>query len=278
MEWTTENLKWFFSQSPPRQVDETLLADTLNIIFPKFLRVLFTILPVIMLLVMSFTLSVFIRIGDFRGEWRLISEPAAASLGKIMEVERRKGSKGSIVHVYRFQFKPVDRAEANDPPVEGVCFCDDPIASPGQAVRIEYIPDEPKISRLPGCRLNPFPLASLIALPVIAGITALFPLGILRYKKRWMQRMLTLGTVTPAIIEKLKPGPKGSLVVELGFDINGRRLNSKTNVSGRKDEKEWMTSLHESGRPVTLLVDPNKTRSVFILDLLLKPWLDKERL
>jgi hypothetical protein len=29
MEWTSENLKWFFDQSPPRQVDETLLAAAL---------------------------------------------------------------------------------------------------------------------------------------------------------------------------------------------------------------------------------------------------------
>jgi hypothetical protein len=65
------------------------------------------------------------------------------------------------------------------------------------------------------------------------------------------------------------PGPKGSLSLDVRYVPDGRELTSKTHTPGRKQEKEWLTSLRESGRSVVILVDPSKPKNIFLLDLLL---------
>jgi hypothetical protein len=269
MEWTSENIKWFLDQSPPRQVDETLLNDSLNVFFPKIVRVILLALPLLMLAVMGMALAFLVRTADLRGEWRLMTEPTVVTAGKVLDVEQRRGSKGSITYVYTFEFKPGDRREVNDPPIKGICFSGSPIAASGQTVRIEYIRDNPKTSRMEGCRLNPMPLAALLAMPLAGAIAVILPMGMVRYRKKWLQRLLASGVTTSATIEKVKPGPKGSVVAELRFSLGGAEIRSKTGTSGRKGEKERLVGLQESGRSVMILVDPEKPKSVLLLDLLL---------
>jgi len=231
-------------------------------------RVVFYLLPVLLLVTVGMAITILIKTADLKGEWRLMTEPTAFTSGKVLDMEMRKSSKGSITYLYEFEFNPVGR-EVSDAAVKGICFSGNQVASPGQAVHIEYIPNDPKISRIEGCRLNPMPLAGIIAMPLLGVITAVLPIGMLRYKKKWLLRLLTFGVPTPAIIEKVKPGPKGALVVEVRYDVGGMEFKSKTNTSGRKHAKEWLTSLHESGRPAMILVAPNKPRSIILLDLLL---------
>jgi hypothetical protein len=269
MEWTTENIKWFLEQSPPRQVDETLLNDSLNVFFPRIVRVILLALPLLMLVMIGMALVFLLRTADLMGEWRLMTEPTVVTPGKVIDVERRKGSKGSVTYVYTFEFKPADRREVNDPPVKGMSFSGSQIAASGQTVSIEYIRDNPKTSRIQGSRLNPMPLAAVLAMPLVGAIAVILPMGMVRSKKKWLQRLLAFGVTTPATIEKVKPGPKGSIVVELGFSVGGVEIRSKTSVSGRKGEKERLMGLQESGRPMAILVDPDKPKSVFLLDLLL---------
>lgn len=270
MEWTTENVKWFFAQSPPRQVDETLLNDMLNVIFPKIARVLFSLVPVLVLVTMGMAVTVLIKTVDLDSEWRLMTEPTTVTSGRVLDVEKKKGSKGTIIYVYGFEFKPVDREAVDKTPVKGACFSGDQVASPGQTVQVEYVPDDPKVSRIRGCRLNAVSLAPLVVMPLVGIITIILPLGMVRFKRKWLQRLLALGVSTPAIIEKIKPGPKGSLVVWVRYDVAGAELKSKVSTSGRKREKELLMSRQEAGQPLTILVDPNKPKSVFILDLLWK--------
>jgi len=270
MEWTTENVKWFFAQSPPRQVDETLLNDMLNVIFPNIGRVLFSLVPVLVLVTMGMAITILIKNVDLEGEWRLLTESTTVTSGRVLEVEKRKGSKGAIIYGYKFEFKPVGGEAVDKAPVKGVCFSGDQVASPGQTVQVEYVPDDPKVSRIQGCRLNSVSLAPLIAMPLVGIITIILPLGMVGFKKKWLQRLLTLGVSTPAIIEKIKPGPKGSLVVWVQYNVAGADLKSKASISGRKSEKELLLSRQEAGQPLTILVDPNKPRNVFILDLLWK--------
>jgi hypothetical protein len=266
MEWTAENLRWFFGQSPPRQVDEDLLDETLNVLFPKIARIAFCLLPVLVLATMGMSISVLVKTTDLSGEWRVMMEPAALASGRVLRVDQNKSSKGSITYVYYFEFKPVGREGANDPPFKGICLSGDPIASPGQTVTIEYLPDDPKVSRLHGCRLTSVPLALILVMLGLGVSVAIFPIGMLRYKRKWLQRLLTLGVLTQAMIEKVKPGPKGSLVVALRYTVSGAEFKSKTNTRGRKDEREWLTSLLESGSPMTILVDPGKPKSLFLID------------
>jgi hypothetical protein len=269
MEWTTQNIKWFFEQSPPRQVDGTLLNDTLNIFFPKIVRVLFPLLPVLILVITGILLTFLMRTADLKGQWRLLTGPTAHTSGKVLDMEKRTGSKGSTTYIYTFEFKPLGRQAANDPPVKGACFSGDQVASSGQTVHIEYLTESPKISTIQGCRLSPIPLVTIAAIPLLTAIIAIVPVGMMRYRKKALQRLMALGVTTSATIERIKPGPKGALTIELRYELDGKELKSKTNASGRKQEKEWLTSLQESGRPVLILVDPGKPRSIFMLDLLL---------
>jgi hypothetical protein len=268
MEWTTENTKWFFGLSPPRQVDETLLNDMFNVIFPKIVRVLFSVLPVVMLVTMGTALVMVMQTADLKGEWLLLTEPTVLTSGRVLDLEMRKGSKGAIIYVYKFEFKQAGGEASDKAPVKGVCFSGAQVASPGQTVQIEYIPDDPKVSLIQGCRLNPVSLAPMVAMPFVGLIAVISPLAMVRYKRKWLERLLTIGVSTPAMIEKIKPGPKGSLVVEVRYDVAGVELKSKMNTSGRKPEKEWLMSRQESDQPLTIVVDPNKPKSVFILDLL----------
>lgn len=269
MEWTTENMKWFFGQTPPRQLDDALLNDALNLVFPKFVRVLFYVMPVLLLAMMGMFLAVISRTSDLKGEWRLWTKPIAQASGKVVKLERLKGSKGSITYVTHFEFKPLGTEAVDALPVKGLCFSSNQLASEGQLVEIEYLPDDPKISRIQGSRLNPIALEMVIFVPLLAVLAALLPLGMLRHKKKWLRRILAFGILLPAAIERVKAGPKGSLVAELRYNVDGAEIKSKTNLRGRKQEKEWLNACMESGQSVMLLVDPRQTKSVFLLDLLL---------
>ncbi len=95
MEWTVENIKWFFQQPASRQLDNTLLDDTLNVVFPKMVRVVFYVLPALMVVIIGTMLTILIQNTDIKGELRLMNSPAVTS-GKVLDVEKRKGSKGSM--------------------------------------------------------------------------------------------------------------------------------------------------------------------------------------
>lgn len=269
MDWTTENIKWFFQQPPPRGLDETLLEDALNVLFPKMIRVVFYVLPVLMLIMAGMVLTILVRTTDLKGEWLLMTEPIVWTSGKVLEIEKIKGSKGSITYAYTFEFKPVDREALRDAPVRGICFSGDAVASVGQQVSIEYLPDRPKISRIEGCRLNFTPLAAIVVIPLLGAVTAILPLGMVRYKKNSLQRLLSHGVLASAFIEKIKPGAKGSLAVGLRYAVNGAEVEAKSNISGRKEVKTWLKSLHESGQAVLILSDPRKPKNIFMLELLL---------
>jgi hypothetical protein len=265
MEWTTENIRWFFQKPSPRQLDNSLLNDTLNVVFPKIMQVLFYVLPVLILVMMGAVLTFLIRNSDIKGEWRLINESAVIS-GKVLDIEKRKGSKGSITYVYTFEFKPA----GHDSPMKGMCFSGDQVASIGQQVSIEYLPDTPRVSRIKGCRLNFSPLEVMAAVPFLGVITAILSLGLLRHKKKSLQRLLTNGVLVMAMIEKIKPGAKGSLVVEVKYAVDNTEVKSKTNTSGLKAVKEWLMSVQEAGQPLMIVADPSKPKNIFLLELLLR--------
>jgi hypothetical protein len=269
MEWTTQNIKWFFQQSPPRQVDETLLKETLDLYFPKMVRLLFLALPVLILVISGMVLTFMIKTVDLKGEWDLFAGPTAQISGKVLNVEKRTGSKGSVTYTYTFEFKPVVRREASDPPVKGACFSGDRLASSGDTVTVEYLPEDPKTSIIRGCRLSPVPLASMAAIPLLTVIILVVPFGMMRYKQRFLQRLMASGVATSGTVQKIKPGPKGAITIEVRYELDGKELTAKTNAGGRKQEKEWLKSIQESGQPVLLLVDPDKPGKIFMVDLLL---------
>jgi hypothetical protein len=170
MDWTTENIKWFFQQSPPRQLDDTLLKETHNVIFPKVLRVVFFALPALMLIVVGLVLTLLLWV--------------------------------------------------------------------------------------------------IVVIPFLGAITAILPLGILRCKSKSLERLLTDGVLSSAVIEKVRPGPKGSLVVELRFRIGDMEYTSKTRASGRNQVIERLMSLREAGQQVLVLADLQKPGNIFSLGLL----------
>lgn len=263
MQWTPESIRCTFQLPPPRQLDTALLQDSLNVVVPKIVRVVFYVVPLLMLVILGTVLTFLIQNSDMEGEWRLSNGPAVAS-GRVLDMEVRKGSKGSITYVYTFEFKP----PGQDVPVKGTCFSGDQVASTGQEVTIEYLPDTPRTSRIVGCRLNFTPLETMVLLPIVGIIAGILPWGMLWYKKQSLRRLLVNGVPVMAIIERINPGAKGSLIVELKYALNDAEVKSKTNITGRKDIKTWLTSLLEAGQPVMILADPGKPKRVFLLELL----------
>lgn len=272
MDSTSESLKWFFQQPAPRQVDEGLFKEALDVIFPRIIRVVYYLMPGIALAAMTTALVIMVKMTDLQGEWRMLTEAPVLSSGRVLDVKAQKGSKGSVTYIYRFEFVPPAHG-TKEAPVKGVSFSGSEVASRGDAVQIEYIADDPRISRIAGCRLNPTPLTTIIAIPLLGIIVTAVPIGILRYKKRWLLRLLASGVCCPAFIEKVKPGPKGALIVEVRYNVEGVDVKSKTTlngITGRKQDREWLRSLQESGQPAGVLVNREKPRSFFLLELLFR--------
>ena len=229
---------------------------------------IFYILPVLMLIITSVVLTFLIRTADFKSEWRLMTEPAIQTRGKVLEVEQSKSSKGTITYIYTYEFKPVGREGPNDAPVKGVSYAGDRVASPGETVLIDYLPDAHQVSRIKGCRVNFVSLEAIVVIPFLGLITAILPWGMISYKKRFLRRLITLGVTASAMIEKIKPGGKGTLAIGLRYMVGGTEVQSRTSTGGGKGVKEWLMSLHQSGQTVLILVDPEKPRKIFMLELL----------
>lgn len=266
---TAESLKWFFGITPPRVVDDALFEDMLSILLPRFVRILLLSLPVLLILTMGMLLTVLTKTMDLKAEYRIMTESTTSATGKVLSVETRKGSKGSITYVYHFEFKPTGRENGSSSVVRGVSFSGSKVASPGQPVQIEYFPDDPRISRMQGTRLSAAPLSNILIIFFLVVIGSIFPVGLVRYKKKWLRRLLTYGVTSSGIIEKVKPGPKGSIDATVRFGVDGMERESKTNIPGNKPAKEWLLELQESGRPVMVLVDPTRPQSIFLPELLL---------
>ena len=83
MDWTIQNIKWFFRQPPPRGLDDTLLEDALNVLLPKMIRVVFYVLPVLMLIMAGMVLTILLRTTDLKGEWLLMTEPTVRTSGRV---------------------------------------------------------------------------------------------------------------------------------------------------------------------------------------------------
>lgn len=269
MVWTVENIQWYFQQPPPRPLDSTLLREALDILFPRMVRILFYILPMLMLSISGVLLAFLIQHSDLKSEWRLMTEPVMEASGKVIEVEQIKGSKGSITYLYQFQFRPVGREGPSDPPVKGISFASDRVAAPGETVRIDYLPNDHRVNRIKGCRVSFHPLELMAMIPFLGIITGIVPWGMISYKKRTLQRLITLGLTASAMIEKIKPGAKGTLVVEVRYTLGGTELQARTNTSGGKEMKEWLMSLQQGGRNVLILVDLEKPKRIFMVELLL---------
>jgi len=52
---------------------------------------------------------------------------------------------------------------------------------------------------------------------------------VFRYKRRWLQRLLISGASVPAVIDNVKPGPKGSLIVWVRYNFDDLEVKSKKN-------------------------------------------------
>ncbi len=269
MNWTAEHIKWFMEQPPPRQVDEKLLNDAINVLIPKIARIILYILPIMVMIVMGMMLTLLAMTVDLKGEWRLLTGPLASAPGKVLNVERKKGSKGAITFIYDYEFTPADSREMSGSRVRGVSFSDDRITSAGQTVTIEYIPDNPAVSRIQGARYTPVPLLPIVVLPFVGVAVVILVPAMIRYKKKWLHGLLAHGVSTAATIEKIKPGPKGAIIVHVLYEINGEIIKSKTSTNGRRGEKERLQSIQDSGRPVAVLVNPDKPKNFFLLDLLM---------
>jgi hypothetical protein len=270
MNWTPENIQWYFQQPPPRLPEGTLLDDALDVIFPRIVRVIFYILPVLMLIITSVMLTFLIRTADLKSEWRLMTEPAIQTRGKVLEMEQSKSSKGSVTYIYTYEFKPVGREGPNDAPVKGVSYAGNRVASPGETVLVDYLPDAHPVSRIKGCRVNFVSVQGIVVIPFIGIITAILPWGVISYKKKFLRRLITLGVTASAMIEKIKPGGKGTLAIGLRYTVGGTEVQSRTSTGGGKGVKEWLMSLHQSGQTVLILADPEKPKRIFMLELLLK--------
>lgn len=269
MVWTAENIQWYFQQPPPRPLDNTLLRQALDLLFPRMVRMLFAILPVLTLTIAGVLLVFLIQHSDLKSEWRLMTEPVTETSGEVVGVEQIKGSRGSVTYLYQFEFKPGGREGPSDPPVKGISFSGDRVAAPGETVRIDYLANDHRVNRIKRCRVSFHSLELIVMIPFLGIIMGIAPWGILSYQKRTLQRLITHGVAALAVIEKIKPGAKGTLAVELRFTLSGAESKARTNTGGGNDLKAWLMSLQQSGRNVLILVNPQNPKRIFLLELLL---------
>lgn len=255
--------EWFLSMPVPRQVEKSLLDNILDFYIPKFNRVVFYILPFLIFTVSSFALGTIISSGNYKDELRLLKGPTAFTQGKIFSVTETKGSKGKIQYLYEYTYQTPGREE-----VTGISFSSKPLGTREQDIEIEYLVDNPKISCMKGAHLNPAPMMIVVIIPFVTLIGAGIPFFILKWRKKWILIVLQDGIKTTATILNIKRGQKGTRNIDLLFYLEGREINSRVNVPGRKQDVELLESFKNQNMQVAILVDPKKTKRLIIIDTL----------
>ncbi len=199
--------------------------------------------------------------------WRFPADRCAQTTGEVLGCEKTSFSEGGSKHrsgtpIFRSSYRyTVDhRTFESASYAKGVC------AAPGPA-RIEYLPGQPEISRIPGMRRNVFgPDTIFLALLPLAGLLVA---GIGLVRGRTSARMLAGGVpVSGKLVETKATAMRSNnrTVYQMTFEYTAhdgvtRRTTARTNEPGRFEKQEAQTVLYDPdhpGRAVLLNALPGK--------------------
>jgi hypothetical protein len=260
-----DELAQFANAPPPRRVPPAVRHGVLG---PRLSRgvVLFLALAAATLLFAAFFFP-----RGLRAEWAL-----HAAAGRAHGViEKRAATSLCEVSKRRICVEPVFEYEYTFPLAggaqqQGVGYCAS--ATPlelGARVTVEYLADNPSVSRIEGCRVSTKPawgaLFVLMPFGCLVGAAALL-VGRVRKGRVLRRGLLTTGIVTGLGVSTVQHGPTGRVDVTIEFQVDGVPHSGVFVVDGHaadlaaRDEK--------AKRPVRLLYDRRKPSRIVVLEWL----------
>ncbi len=255
------SLEFMLSQPPPRRIEPAVQKAVIGFFLPMPLRIALFTMPFVVLAVTVTLMVLLAKTGRLEDEWRLLREETAVAAGTVLKAVKNRGSKGKITYVYDFEFVP----SGIDGKVSGFCFSDKPVAAPGDRVEIEYLPGEPQVSRISGCRLTPVPLEIVLVL-LLSGVGGFgIPAGVYYYRKHWVRNVLRDGLRVEAVVENVRQARNGRMVT-ISYDMQGEDLTAGMQLPLQGNKAEVLQQWQESGIRLTALAVPGKKNRICILD------------
>lgn len=259
-----ENLQiweFFLRQPPPRQIPPQIWKDANRSLQWTGL------LGVVLLGLGSILVSTFFptRLLD---EYRL-RMTTAQTTGEVIRVSQLAVSENNV-HVYQYDFAYYPRDGTRR---FGTAYSTGRRFDEGTSVIVEYLPEQPTIARIRGCRLSRFSsgAAGVVIMP-LTGIGFLWFWQRMREKNR---NLLTHGVFALGEIESVEAtgtrinnqrvyrvnvtfAPKGGPVTHTSYNVVGEKAADAMNQKRAAQEK------------VGLLYDPIRPRRVLIVDAVLR--------
>jgi len=215
--------------------------------------------------------------------WRL-NDDLRLSWGKRTEAdglvirEAQTNMSENEATVYRYEFRFTD---AQGREWTGACYKHGGGALPKSAggpeyelpegrVRVQYLPGNPRVSRIAGCRLSPFawPAGFVVVFPLVGLGLFFFPL-----RARWRtRRLLSHGAFASGRVERIEEtnvtvNGQRRFRIHVRFAGEGRAQHVSTAHAYGRDV-QFLREKLESGDPVNVLYRRGNPKRIFLADLL----------
>ncbi len=258
-----DTIERFLRQPPPRSVPADIRRRALRARASHGIGVI----GIVFLLISGPLLAVIFpwrMADDLRLNARGVSTPDA-----FIERRERTGMRENEQRVYRFHFQ---YAAADGVRRSAVCYATEDGPSEGDAAIAEYLPDQPEIARIRGCRRS---LSSMAA-----ALVAIFPavgagfILVARLSRRRTLSLLTHGRFATGRIRSLtnthvQVNGRTLFKVAVALDGGDHDTTAAFYVSGPL--LELARRKQQSAAAIGLLVDPEKPNRAFFVNPLAEP-------
>jgi len=200
---------------------------------------------------------------------RALGRHGTVVAGEVTRVEETMAADARVqrqavdpITAYGFSFSTAGGATRH-----GSCFCSRMARmETGQDVQVEYLEDDPALSRIRGCRRTLFrPWTAWVALLPIP----MFSMALLFAWFRWRRlALLKHGAVTRGTVEDVGIGSSPIQLAEqyqvtVAFEVDGLPVEARYNAYGSQAEKA--RARQETGEEVDVIFDPGRPERAIVL-------------
>jgi hypothetical protein len=262
MKISVEELRDFLRQNPPRSIPANIRKKAL-----KRVPAVLIIFGLFFGLFGSIFLFIFFpwRIAD---ELRLNIHAKTASDATVT-VRAETNMRENEVRVYRYEFSYTTDEGAIRP---GHCFLRGGAIAEKARVMVEYLPGNPDVARIKGCRLSPFGWGGIfvVIFPLVGFGMVFFSLR----SRRRLRAILSYGRFSSGKIESVdatnvRVNKQMQYKVQVSFQDDFADRTTYYYAYG--DQATLAENKRTSGAPVGILYDPSNPSRILLVDELLNP-------
>ena len=271
MSVTPEHLGAFLFLRPPRRIPPAIRRSATKS------TLLWVILIGLFFICFSVPFMAIFFPWNLRNDLRLSWGKRAEADGLIIrEAETNMSENGASVYRYEFRFTDAQGGEWT-----GACYksgggvLPSPPSGPEYQppegrVRVQYLPENPHVCRIAGCRLSPFawPAGFVVVFPLVGLGLFLLPLG-----AHWRTRsLLSHGAFASGRVERIEEtnvtvNGQRRFRIHVRFAGEGRAQHVSTAHAYGRDV-QFLREKLQSGDPVNVLYRPGNPKRIFLADLL----------